>query len=588
MRRYFSRGIATDSVNVANQFAEAGDVQKVRELLEPLLTGGAKPFLYNIVLKAYANAADLLGAEAWYRRMLSSKVSPNVKTFGKLCKSAAKAREPLSAERWFFRAAERLPVSSVQLGTLLDACKEDPQRGESWLRRKELLNLDLPKSSEASKSAAYGASVAAWAKAGDLRSAEMAFHRAVREGGVSSRLWAILLDAYSKSSATEKAAEWFQAGIEMQLKPCAVSYTSVMDAFARTRDSPAAEKWMLALIRDGIRLENPPCVVLLGSWAKMAEVERVQAWMGRMQAAKVQLDIMAHTALISACAAAGDAEKAEAVLQELCTAGLEPDVVPHTAVVQAHLRSHHPERLARACNAMERMIGDGIAPNALSFGLLIGGFASEGHTAEAEDWYARMRWNLRDADLVAHNAVINAAARAGDAVRAQLWWERLEACELLADATSMNTLMDAVVRAAPEEALVCYQSLKGRSRRDMAWPTEVTFAILMRPFALGGDLKSVDRLWQQMVSDGIRPQPCNLWAVLSACANSNPMLPDTAVQRYQDWVQQGGSTDRHVVSALRAALGETKLKKTKIDRLPGAAVGAPLGLYSPSGVGILI
>ena len=417
MRRYFSRGIATDRVNVANQFAEAGDVQKVRELLEPLLTGGSKPFLFNIVLKSYANAADLLGAEAWYRRMLSSKVSPNVKTFGKLCKSAAKARQPLSAERWFFRAAERSPVSSVQLGTLLDACKEDPQRGECWLRRKEQLNLDLslPESTSISP-AAYGASVAAWAKAGDLRSAEMAFHRAVREGGgaVTSQLWATLLDAYSKSGATAKAAEWFQAGLDMQLKPCAVSYTSLMDAFARTRDSPAAEKWMLALIRDGIRLENPSCVVLLGSWAKMAEVERVEAWMGRMQAAKVHLDIMARTALISACAAAGDAEKAEAVLQELCTAGLRPDVVPHTAVVQAHLKSHHPERLARACNAMERMMSDGNAPNALSFGLLIGGFASEGQTAEAEDWYARMRWNLRSADLVAHNAVINAAARASD------------------------------------------------------------------------------------------------------------------------------------------------------------------------------
>ncbi|CAE7263426.1 unnamed protein product [Symbiodinium sp. CCMP2456] len=586
MRRYFSRGIATDSVSLANQLAEAGEAQKVRELLEPLLTGGEKkPFLFNIVLKAYANAADLLGAEAWYRRMLASKVSPNVKTFGKLCKSAAKARQPLSAERWFFRAAERLPVSSVHLGTLLDACKEDPQRGESWLRRKELLNLDLPKSSEevaptSTSPAAYGASLAAWAKSGDLRSAEMAFHRAVREGGVSSRLWAILLDAYSKSSATAKAAEWFQAGIEMHLKPCAVSYTSVMDAFARTRDSPAAEKWMLALIRDGIRLENPSCVVLLGSWAKMAEVERVEAWMGRMRAAKVYLDIMAHTALISACAAAGDAEKAEAVLQELCTAGLEPDVVPHTAVVQAHLKSHHPERLARACNAMERMMSDGIAPNALSFGLLIGGFASEGHTAEAEDWYARMRWNLRAADLVAHNAVINAAARAGDAVRAQLWWERLEASELPADATSMNTVLDAVVRAAPEEALVSYQSFqKVGSRREMAWPTEVTFAILMRPFALGGDLKGVDRLWQQMVSDGIRPQPCNLWAVLSACANSNPMLPDTAVQRYQDWVQQGGSTDRHVVSALRAALGETKLKRTKI----WSSWGSYRGPYWPVG-----
>ncbi|CAE7226031.1 unnamed protein product [Symbiodinium pilosum] len=316
---------------------------------------------------------------------------------------------------------------------------------------------------------------------------------------------------------------------------------------------------MLAMIRDGIRLESLACAVLLGSWAKTAEVARVEAWMGRIRTAEVGLDSIAYTALISASSSAGDAERAEAVLDELRALGLAVNVVSHTAVVQAHLKSRHPERLTRAQRAVERMLEAAEAqPNALTFGLLIGGFASEGHVAEAEDWYARMRCSLRDVDLVAHNAVINASARAGDLVRARLWWERLMLADLQPDATSHNTVLEAATRAAPEEGESFFADLSAAGFHGMVWPTEVTFAILMRPSAERGDLENVDRLWQQMLSFGVRPQACNLWAVLSACANSKPPLPDTAVQRYQDWVRQGGSTDRHVVSALRSALSTEK------------------------------
>ena len=110
-------------------------------------------------------------------------------------------------------------------------------------------------------------------------------------------------------------------------------------------------------------------------------------------------------------------------------------------------------------------------------------------------------------------------------------------------------------------------------------------------------------------SRAISCEASHLWAVLTACAYAQPPLPDTAAQRYQvrissnlhglwhglclcvsmmcqliqlcamifvlncvedlehilpmaqivqDWVAAGGSTDRHVVSALRAALEGVK------------------------------
>ena len=226
----------------ANHLAETGKVEEVKAMLEPLLGAERyqkKPFLFNLVLKAHANAADLVGAERWYRQMLLANVRLNGRTFGKLCKSAAKAREPLCCERWLWRGDQHgFSVTPVQITTLVDACQNDPQRAECWLLRKE----SLMEEAQSESTHAAGASLAAWAKFGDLRKAEMAFHRALRVDGIDHRLWATMLDAYSKSGACTTAAEWFQAGLDMNLKPCAVSYTSVLEAFARTKDSAELRK----------------------------------------------------------------------------------------------------------------------------------------------------------------------------------------------------------------------------------------------------------------------------------------------------------------------------------------------------------
>ena len=70
-------------------------------------------------------------------------------------------------------------------------------------------------------------------------------------------------------------------------------------------------------------------------------------------------------------------------------------------------------------------------------------------------------------------------------------------------------------------------------------------------------------------------EACNLWAVLTACAHAQPPLPDTAAQRYQDWVAAGGTTDRHVISALRAALEGVK-RKSSTASFFGEKSGVPL------------
>lgn len=550
--------------DLANQFAEAGHVQKVKELIEPLLETHRNPrFLFNLVLKAFANTGDLPGADAWYLRMLKSRVAVSGRTFGKLLKCAAKAGAAEAAEGWLRRAAAGgFQVSVPQLVSLVEAFAraQDGHRAQAWQQRlAEMAGAPGSHGSHGSHGrteVAEGASLMAWAHLGDLRKAALSTSQSKTKFGKIQ--WIAMLDACAKSSNTSKAVECFQLGIDLHLKPCVVTYTPVIDSFARGGKGAEAEQYFLAMLRRGIGLERASSSVLLSAWAKLPELHRIEAWMQRFQMAAVQPDVIVHTNLISACSLLGDVRRAEACLAEMERHTMQLNVVTYTAVLQAHLRSiqhGRPEAF------MERLLNfeqPEKRPNALTFGLLIGALASRGDVPAAERWYACMRRNLRDVDLVAHNSVISACAKANDAQRARLWLGRMSTAQLQANGMSLNSTLDALARCAGKVAARSVatevESLCGELDPKQLATNEITFSILMRPWAQLGDLENVERLWQKMEQQGVKPQASHLWAVLTACAYAQPPLPDTAAQRYQDWVAAGGSTDRHVVSALRAAL----------------------------------
>lgn len=278
-------------VDLANRFAEAGDVPKVKELIEPLLSDNAtaadeeknqkrvknpKPrFLYNLVLKALANIGDLEGAEAWYARMRQKNVVPSGRTFGKLVKCGAVAGDPQSAELWLRRSSGpqtgspfqggaplelRGSVSVPQLVSVMDAWARagDGHRAQAWLQRLQRTTkmIKLDEGSERSERgergelsdgrdvemrasrAGKGASAMAWAHLGDLRKTALSTSATLSHQNFDKVQWVALLDACAKSSNASKAVESFQLGLDVHLEPCVVTYTPLIDAFARSKNGP--------------------------------------------------------------------------------------------------------------------------------------------------------------------------------------------------------------------------------------------------------------------------------------------------------------------------------------------------------------
>ena len=252
-------------IDLANRFAEAGDVPKVKELIEPLLSEANAEkknlkarFLYNLVLKAFANIGDLQGAEAWYARMSQAHVVPSQRTFGKLVKCCATAGAADAAEAWLRRGwsswSGNPSVSVAQLVSVMDALARagDGHRAEAWLQRLELIKTERSERSERSEHGGHGdgrdgmrasragkgASAMAWAHLGDLRKTALSTSATLSHQNFDKVQWVALLDACAKSSNASKAVEYFQLGLDFHLEPCVVTYTPLIDAFARSKNGP--------------------------------------------------------------------------------------------------------------------------------------------------------------------------------------------------------------------------------------------------------------------------------------------------------------------------------------------------------------
>ncbi|CAE7488606.1 unnamed protein product [Symbiodinium sp. CCMP2456] len=96
----------TSDLAKLNELATQGEVTEAEAVFRQLedVSCSWKPssrrVLWNTMLKACANAGDSQAAEQLYQSMLSIRVEPNRKTFGKLIEAAAKSAQPQQAAIW--------------------------------------------------------------------------------------------------------------------------------------------------------------------------------------------------------------------------------------------------------------------------------------------------------------------------------------------------------------------------------------------------------------------------------------------------------------------------------------------------------
>ena len=282
---------------------------------------------------------------------------------------------------------------------------------------------------------------------------------------VTTRLYTICIDAWAKVGGIEAAdrAQQIHDGLieknlrsaDVHLAPSTVSYNALLNAWSKSKSSDApirAEKIISEMIETGVRPDVVSFTAAIDCYAQSchpnAGNEGLRLFRQMENLASEAHDdgcvanIYACSALANAFAKSADKDapqKAEELLEEMKEKSRENwKVLPNTSifnsVINAHVRRKGPRAAHRATDLLNKMIEDGVEPDALSWKLVITAWASsdddealrhgEEMLLRSEQWaLAKVREleqrGLSDLprqkvklDRAAYNAVLSAFVRA--------------------------------------------------------------------------------------------------------------------------------------------------------------------------------
>ncbi|CAE7549102.1 EMB2745 [Symbiodinium sp. CCMP2592] len=395
----------TDTSDLAklNELATQGEVTQAEALFRQLEDASyswkpsSRRMLWNTMLKACANAGDSQTAEQLYRSMLSIRVEPNHKTFGKLIEAAAKSTQPQEATIWLQEMLHcGFEPHLLNYNELISAAanEHDLDSATSWLWHlgEKRLQPNL---------ISYNSVLNAAAKNGDLNTCT-AIYNTMQSAGIlpNAITFNTIISASARAeSGVAAAGAWLGRMKSVSVAPGAETYNALLDVAAKHQDVRAAERFFRELLAEGWQPSAVSWRTLIAASTSSGEVQSARNALRAMSACKIEPDAVTYATLLraeqrsssSACAKqqmpepseedagivmniladaaaeAADVSGAEQVLLQCRTLGLQPDRFTYTAVIKACVVAGDTERAERHFASMMQEV----QPDLAVFGLLL-------------------------------------------------------------------------------------------------------------------------------------------------------------------------------------------------------------------------
>jgi len=192
---------------------------------------------------------------------------------------------------------------------------------------------------------------------------------------------------------------------------------------------------------------------------------------------------------------------------------------------------------------------EGIAPNMVSYSVLLNVCAKSGDADRAERWLQAMYSAGIIPNEVCYNNVIDACAKCGQAERAESWLRKLE--QEVAAGRMCSPVEDSVVSASSP-------SSAGIAQPRRLEPTRRSYTSAAQAFATQARWTDVERLFDSMEGRGICMDEISLTVLLSAYARSRPRERDRAQAAFSRYHARGGPVTRPPIHVLRGILGSKR------------------------------
>ena len=389
------RKVARAKTEDMNYAAGLGDVETAKHWFRQLQADELlrnSTFLWNTMLKAFANAGDFDAALAHFQQMQEARVEVNSKTFGKLMEAAAKRGDNDASERVFNSLVQSAKSwkpknkedKQVKLNILIDASAKagDPDRAKYWfdqlgdLANEQSFGSLLNAYASCSKAdaaieclrqmqtrmkpnaACFAAAVTACGRNGDVQRALGLVHQLDRSKVPMTEedknlIYNSVINAYSKSDNLAGAERWLRGRSAVLTQEM---YNTLIDAAGRVQDPSRAVLWFKEMVAANHTPNSVNAGALITAVSRSpAGLYAVQQQLSFLKSFRLGLEQSqpVHLALIQGFSEASAWESALHQLK-IMRQGSSPCRLAHTSVVTACGRAAQLTEMRRQLDAMSR------------------------------------------------------------------------------------------------------------------------------------------------------------------------------------------------------------------------------------------
>ena len=452
------------------------------EQLWPLMSESEqkKPFVWNSVLAAFAEAGDFEGALAWFQRTEKAGVPMRKKAYGKMMEAAARAGRIELTEEWMEKlrslgepdheAVSILIYAYANVGRVQDAKKvleEKIREGTANLIDYSTVSDAFAKQGKPSQAA----EVLEKAKLGDEQSFELA-----------TRLVTCHARASNISAATKCLENMRAAGLELDL----VAQNAVINALCKTKQLKEARLQLHGMMQSKLEVDALSFTPIVQLCATSGHVQDALAWLEAMRTRAIVPDNASYSVVLNACA---DARSVTAVFQSLNAARVQPDTVTMNSMINSLAKC----RDATAVELLEEMKQMRLKPSVRSYTSVVEALGSR-HLDKAFE----LLDEVPDPDLIFYNVLLSACAKAADADRAEQVFQRLGA----PDVQSYSALVHAYAGQGRVEAAAEAIADMQEARVD---PNKFIWSGMLKACERAKDPVWAMVTWRNLLSFGTRP-----------------------------------------------------------------------------------
>lgn len=362
----------------------------------------------------------------------------------------------------------------------------------------------------------------------------------------------IVIRAFAKQGDLRTAERWLDRLRKKGIVPNEHSFVSIMSCLAKAGEVEAAEAMMKRMQQAGVVATGMSFTMLIHACTRLGRTRQAEVYIEEMQKAGFLPGETHYNALIHACGMEGNVQAAERWRGEMDKMKIMPTVITFTALIDACAKSSNT---SRAEYWMQQMLSENLVPNVVTYCTMINACAKVGDLSRAQYWYDFMV--ERDVKPNAHvfSAIINACAQEGNVTAARLWLSRAEQAGTALDAVVYCCVMNASGKAGDAEgAMATYKQMRCHGIRSHV----VVYGTLVHPFAYRGDWVTVEEIAREMVADGIAMNDYVLYSRLMAFSRGKPKQAELAEAAFLQGMRSGLKANIRIIKALGWAVGRNR------------------------------